>query len=250
MKPKPTDQNEKIYPTPPIEQFEFLRPMPHKTDFSKIPKPKIFEERLAQDIEEQLLELVERYKKQGRRPSGSETYDVRQQVRAEHEVRFAESCIKLALWNQSERILRLLRTPGLLPVLEGSIYQQRQIEFINQLDLSRFPEADSASPLYLGTLPTELPDDYYMASLEPRRPDTGIGLNEYFEAISPDLVNDFGFPFYTSIKVVKRTQEAGKITGINKDFFAAFLRGQKRFRHDGIYYLPENRFYYYDPMAQ
>ena len=96
--------------------------------------------------------------------------------------------------------------------------------------------------LYLGS-DSSLEESLHLTdSSSVKLPPTAVNPNDYFELTCPDLVADFGFPFHISMQ--------HKLTGINTDFFGAYLAGERRFMHDIIFYVPESKFYFFDPMVR
>ena len=91
------------------------------------------------------------------------------------------------------------------------------MRFVQRLDYSKFPEIDESM--------------------------SKIGPNAYFELSRPQLVADWGYPFYST--VVEGIQQE-KIIGLNSDFWAAFMGGDKRLGHDLVFFIPESRFYFFD----
>lgn len=252
MKPPVTEREETLCASNfPNSKQAILRPRTvTKIDFSNFPRPKVIDELIDQDIKQQIQLLDEQYRLEGRKVSGKEAYEIKLHVRAKHQAQFIEKGIKLALWFQSERILFILRTRGLVAELDSSIINQRRIDFIANLDLQQFPEADANSPLYLGVRPLneeDLLSDYITSTHFTK----GAGPNQYFELISPGLVQEWGYPFFTSVKGGKGAGSPKEcIVGINVDFFAAFLAGERRYGHDLVYLVPEQRFYFLDPLFQ
>jgi len=77
--------------------------------------------------------------------------------------------------------------------------------------------------------------------------------NAYFAQIYPNLVPDYGFPFVTTVRKTTDSSDMLKprteqLKGINTLFFAALLGGDRRLGHDVIYFIPEGRFYFVDPL--
>jgi hypothetical protein len=58
------------------------------------------------------------------------------------------------------------------------------------------------------------------------------------------LVSNHGLPFYCVFTGEDESNE--RITGINTNFWAAFLGGDKRLSHSVVFYLPEQLFYFLD----
>jgi hypothetical protein len=109
--------------------------------------------------------------------------------------------------------------------------------------LRDFPEVNKTSCLYLGEMP-----DNQQNQLHP------VGANYYFEQTQPRLVEQYGLPFITTQTEPYNPLIYGRprqehIVDVNTHFFAAFLGGDKRFQHSVVFYLPENRYYYYDPFS-
>ena len=211
-------------------------------DLSRYPLPNHAEEQITLETKQEMESLNERYRLEGREASEQESDQIQLAVRERHQKQYSEGVIKFALWRESERILRILRTKGLGPVLDESTFNQHQLEYIRKLDLKCFPEANPNSLLFIGADPSIdkwfTPPDYPDVKL----PSLGIGPNEYFALTCPELVANFGYPFHISIYQ--------RLVGINTDFFAAYLGGQKRFYHRVVFYVPEARFYFLDPQAR
>ncbi len=254
MKNRVTDREEALFASnfPNVKQV-ILRPRTvDKINFANYPRPAVVEELIDQDIKRQISALNEQYRLEKRKVSGKEAYEIKIGVRAEHQALYIENLIKLSLWSKSERILRILRTKGLGPEPDDSTINQRRLDFIATLDLSKFPEADVGSPLYLGADTSNEGLNPFSDYTTGTYLSTGTGPNQYFELICPELVHEFGYPFFASVKGVWKIDGSAKecVIGINTDFFAAYLGGEKRYGNDVIFYMPESRFYFYDPMVQ
>ena len=70
--------------------------------------------------------------------------------------------------------------------------------------------------------------------------------SDYFNRKYPDLSLTYGAPFmeytFRDLKQWDRTT----VVGMNDDFFAALLGGDKRLGHHVVFYVPEQQFYFYD----
>ena len=225
-----------------LPQYDVLRHRGPKTpDFSELPLSNEMQERLAQLTNQQIADHKEKLTRENRIPSEREVEEIQNYVAAQYRDAVYKCNIRLALWKESERILKLLRTRGLGPVRGDVTFNQQKTEYILKLDLNLFPEANPQSLLYLGadsSVEQSLPSSN---SSQVRLLPTAINPNGYFELTCPVLVADFGYPFHISMQQ--------KLVGINTDFFGAYLAGEKRFMHDVVFYVPESRFYFFDPMA-
>jgi hypothetical protein len=211
-------------------------------DLSKLPLPKRVEEQILVETEQEINSLNVKNGLEERQASLQEVEEIQLKVRARHQDQFYEARIRLALWNESERILKILRTRGLGVALDESTLRQRTIEYITQIDLKLFPEANPRSSLYWGADPLLEEEVSCPDNTSIKLPPTTISPNDYFEQTCPEIVASFGYPFYVTLHQ--------RLNGINTDFFAAYLAGQRRFKHDVLFFLPESRFYFYDPMAR
>ena len=152
----------KLSQAPNTVRPQYLRPFQlERATLTDFPRPPHVDQQIDQDIKAELDALNERYRPLGRRASGREVYEVTQQVRTRHNGALFEGGLKLVLWNRSEQILNLLRTRGMCPTIDPKLYAQRRLQFIQQLPMARFPEADPKSSLYLGVPELDLEDGLF-----------------------------------------------------------------------------------------
>jgi len=142
---------------------------------------------------------------------------ITQQVKDKYHQLHREHRARTLLWLQSERTLNLLRSKGQMPTPTQDQVDQAMLRFVQGLDLNRFPEIDESFPC--------------------------VDPNHFFEISRPQLVADWGWPFYTT--VVEGSQQE-KIIGINSDWWGAFLGGDHRLGHDVVFFVPESQFYAFD----
>ncbi len=203
------------------------------------------EQQKQKEIEAELKHLYERYALEKRKPSGSETHAVRQRVCEKYRDVHVQNGLKAELWQLSERTLDLLRTPGLYPAPDRETVSKCMQTFVQRIEGRYFPEIDPATPFYLG------PAGY--VELNPREV---VGPNEYFTLAQPQLVMNFGYPFHSAVP--RRNARSGyatesvaeRVLGINTSFFGALTGGDKRLGHDVVFYSPEAKFYFYDPVPE
>ena len=238
----PTDElpSLKIVKTKP----EFLRaPLSRPFPFLGSKLPPYLEKQVAEETEQELNLLYERFAIEKRKPSGGDTYAVRTRVASKYEQIKLQNGVKAELWQYSERILNLLRTPGLCSPPDNEATSRALMAFIDKLPLKYFPEVDPESAFYLGP-----------PSCVEIRPTAVVGPNQYFALAQPELVMNYGHAFHTSVAPPPSRPGAPiepvveRLLSINTTFFGAFVGGDKRFGHDIVYYLPENRFYFFDPV--
>ncbi len=152
---------------------------------------------------------------------------VTQRVEAKYRQLHREHRARTLLWLQSERALNLLRTKGLTPTATQDQVDEAMLRFVQQLDLTQFPEIDESMPY-----------------LDP---------NEYFEVSRPQLVADWGYPFYGSVVEQGAQHDSPStketIIGINTEFWAAFLGGDKRLGHDCVFLTSQSQFFFMDLTA-
>jgi hypothetical protein len=223
----------------------------NRYDFSNWAVPESFKKAVAKETEQELQILRDRYRALGRNLSGKDTFEIKVRVKSKHNTILLENRLRFALLEESEKILRLLRTRGLGPVLHSTILSENRLQFITKLNLNQFPEADHRSPLYLGPGQVmEQKEPFFGEATEHNRC-APLCPNGYFNVIHPDLVRDYGYAFHAHVSRVPNVEHPAKqrLVGINTDFFAAYLSGDKRFGHDLMFYVPESTFYFYDPLV-
>jgi hypothetical protein len=159
---------------------------------------------------------------------------ITKQVREKYAAIHREQRARTILWLLSERTLNLLRSKGLTSTPSQEILDQAMMRFLQRLNIENFPEIEESLPQ--------------------------LGPNEYFDLSRPQLVADYGYPFYSTI--VQKVQPDGgyveqeskpdqeTITGINTDLWAAFLGGDRRLGHDLVFFSPESTYYFFDLVAQ
>ena len=183
---------------------------------------------------------------------------IRKEVEADYQTLLSKEQKVMALWMQSERLLRILRTKGLGPELTGTAEARALERFVSHIDGQFFPELNKDGLLYIGPRPAE-------SICKTSRPGSP---NDYFVQTHFGLVTSYGLPFYSCLARQAAPQPEDRLIdmrtgqdclrpmpthenliGINSDFFAAFLGGDKRFGHDVVYVVKEDSFYFYDLVA-
>jgi hypothetical protein len=212
-----TVELDQFQPVPAIQNHEVLRPNPDLTYFQHLNySDDRYGNAIRHEIQQKWVQL-----NQGKSPDpikNERGYKrIAQQVHAKFQQLHREHRARTLLWMQSERTLNLLRTKGLTPNPTQDQVDEAMLRFVQRLDLSRFPEIEESLPQ--------------------------LGPNQYFELSRPQLVADWGYPFYST--VVEGTRQK-RIIGLNSDWWAAFLGGDHRLGHDVIYFVPESRFYFLD----
>jgi len=233
-----------------------IRPLPRRS-FTLSPDdyPQAIKDRIDEEIKQKLANLYDRYRREKGKPSGSETQSVREAVWKRYNETILQGRLQLQLWSQSERTLNLLRAKGLYPEQQECPPAQVMTNFYDRLDLSQFPELNPSSPLYIGPESVHRAASIHSSAndLEDQQASQELTHIAYFSQIYPNLVRDFGFPFYTAIRKTAYPSDqinppTEQLKGINTLFFAALLGGDKRLGHDVVYYGPESTFYFNDPL--
>ncbi len=212
-----------------------------KRKFRNSEESKLLDSKISQLSEQYLAHYRKAPEQTGKELSNEEIDQIQKDLRSEQELLFEQVRTKKYLLDESERILNILRTKAQGPVLDRLAIRERSAQYADQLDLRRFLEADIEFMLMMGADLGPHEKTTSLNSSDAEIPSCRIPPNIYFEMICPELIEDYGYPFYTTIQ--------NKLFGINTDFFAAYLGGQKRFKHDVVFFLPESKFYFYDPTV-
>ena len=188
---------------------------------------------IEQEKQQALKKLKQTCREGKRSPRKDEYLKICQNIESKFQQRNYEIGAKVALWEYSERNLNLLRTKGLVQLGD----EQRRLalfKFIQSVQLDEFPELRLSGS-------------------------DRVGINQWFELTQPELVAQYGSPFYTTITepvesddsypVQEAPIEPQNVVGINTDAWAALLGGDHRLGHGVIYYRPDSAFYYLDLVA-
>jgi hypothetical protein len=211
---------DQFQPVPATQPREVLRDNPDLTYFKHLSySDDKYNSAIRQEIQEKWIELN---KGKDRDPVTNEGgyRKITKLVKAKYQELHRQHRARTLLWMQSERTLNLLRTKGQTPTPTQDQVDEAMLRFVQRLDLGRFPEIDESLPQ--------------------------LGPNQYFELSRPQLVADWGYPFYSTV-VEQGGQPTGeRIIDINSDFWGAFLGGDHRLGHGVVYFVPESRFYVFD----
>ena len=189
------------------------------------------------EIEEEKQQALKKLKqicREGKRsPRKDEYLKICQNIEKSYQQQDFTIAAKVALWEHSERNLNLLRTKGLVQLGD----EQRRLalfKFIQSVQLDEFPELRLSGS-------------------------DRVGINQWFELTNPELVAQYGSPFYTTTTEPVESDdcyprketpiETEQVIGINTEFWGAFVGGDHRLGHDLVFYMPESRFYFYDLVA-
>ena len=152
----------------------------------------------------------------------------------EQEAAASRKSAMLAKWKESERILSLLRS---IPATSTTTSEDLIAEWYKSLPiLHEKTKASSEFSLYAPELSYNKP--VYNSP------------NEWFDRKFSDKIETLGVPFVTEIQVLNGNVAVCKPVCINAYFFAALMGGDKYLGHQVVYYPPEERFYYLDPVVQ
>ena len=146
------------------------------------------------------------------------------------------------LWDQSEHTLKILRTRGSRSPQDNQSFSEARSSFWRRIDLEEFPEVGRGTSQALETQPWGFTDSS-------GKPDA-LHPNVFFANTRRTLVEEFGYPFYSTVPYGPPSDSAEQIIDINTDFWAAYIGGDKRLQHDLVYYVPEQTFYFYDPLSE
>jgi hypothetical protein len=155
----------------------------------------------------------------------------------EHELndQYRQNYLRMLLWRQSERRLKVLRIKGIGTVDEDK-WRSASCRFMAEVPIDRFSECVlEAAPL--------CPINYYQHNFGDMVVQYGAPFDRILTKAAPHELDG------TQYRPTQSSPLQEDLIGVNTEFFGALLGGDVRLGHDLIYYLPEQRFYFFDLMA-